>query len=83
MYELRFANQNFNEEVFTLIIFNDPMRLFKRKENEKENDDNDNNNSRTMVKCKHCNMRFVNKERMKIHNKKAHSGRGERKKKTS
>ena len=81
MYQLRFANQNFNEEVFTLIIFNDPMRLFKRKENEKENDDNDNNNSRTMVKCKHCNMRFENKERMRIHNKKAHSGRGERKKK--
>jgi hypothetical protein len=68
--------------VFTLIIFKDTMRLFKRKQNEKENEDNDNNTSGSMVKCKHCNMRFENKERMKIHNKKAHSGRGERKKKT-
>jgi hypothetical protein len=58
------------------------MRLFKRKEKEKEkekNNDNGNNTS-TLVKCKHCDMEFEDKGRLKIHDKKAHSGKGERKK---
>ena len=33
------------------------------------------------VKCKHCEMDFENKERLKIHSRIAHTGRGERKKK--
>ena len=33
------------------------------------------------VKCKHCEMGFENKERLKIHSRIAHTGRGERKKK--
>jgi uncharacterized C2H2 Zn-finger protein len=52
------------------------MRLFKRKEKEKDS----NNNTSTLIKCKHCDMEFEDKERLKIHDKKAHSGKGERKK---
>ncbi len=55
------------------------MRLFKRREKEKDNDNN-NNNTSTLVKCKHCDMEFEDKGRLKIHDKKAHSGKGERKK---
>jgi hypothetical protein len=33
------------------------------------------------VTCKHCEMGFENKERLKIHSRIAHTGRGERKKK--
>jgi hypothetical protein len=33
------------------------------------------------VKCKHCEMGFENKERLKTHSRIAHTGRGERKKK--
>ena len=33
------------------------------------------------VKCKHCEMGFENKERLKKHSRIAHTGRGERKKK--
>jgi hypothetical protein len=54
------------------------MRLFKRREKEKGNDDD--NNTSTLVKCKHCDMEFEDKGRLKIHDKKAHSGKGERKK---
>ena len=58
------------------------MRLFKWKQNEEKEDNNSSgNSSRSSVKCKHCDMRFEDKERLKIHDKKAHSGRGERKKK--
>ena len=32
------------------------------------------------VKCKYCKMGFENKERLKVHSRIAHSGRGERKK---
>jgi len=51
------------------------MFFFKRKG--KENDDP----GKTAIKCKHCSMVFEDKERLNIHNKKAHSGKGERKKK--
>ena len=51
--------------------------FFKRNKKEKEND---NNNNRS-VTCKHCEMQFEDKERLKVHSRKAHTGRGERKKK--
>jgi hypothetical protein len=44
------------------------MRLFKRREKEKGNDDD--NNTSTLVKCKHCDMEFEDKGRLKIHDKK-------------
>jgi len=52
------------------------MRLFNRKQ-EPETE-----LKGKPVKCKECGMQFESKERFKIHSKKAHSGRGERKKKT-
>ena len=54
------------------------MRLFKRREKEKGSGNNI--NTSTLVKCKHCDMEFEDKGRLKIHDKKAHSGKGERKK---
>ena len=47
--------------------------LFKRKRKNGTNDDN------TAIKCKKCHVHFRTKE-INIHQKKAHSGRGERKK---
>ena len=35
----------------------------------------------TNLKCKECGMQFQNKDNLQIHKKKAHSGRGEKKKK--
>jgi predicted Zn-ribbon and HTH transcriptional regulator len=59
------------------------MRLFKRKQEDKhEHNDQETELKGKPVKCKECGMHFENKERFKIHSKKAHSGRGERKKKT-
>jgi hypothetical protein len=51
------------------------MFFFKKNRNEGEYD-------KELIKCKECEMKFDNKDRLLIHNKKAHSGRGERKKKT-
>lgn len=48
--------------------------FFKKSRNESEYD-------RKLIKCKECGMKFDHKDRLIIHNKKAHSGRGERKKK--
>ena len=39
-----------------------------------------NNDNKATIKCKKCTMTFQDKERLDIHQKKAHSGRGERKK---
>ena len=50
------------------------MFFFKKNRNESEYD-------KELIKCKECEMKFDNKDRLLIHNKKAHSGRGERKKK--
>ncbi|MFY9871772.1 MAG: hypothetical protein WAK17_18835 [Candidatus Nitrosopolaris sp.] len=50
------------------------MFFFKRNRNESEYD-------KKLIKCKGCEMKFDDKDRLTIHNKKAHSGRGERKKK--
>jgi hypothetical protein len=49
--------------------------FFKRNKKERGTDDN------RSVTCKHCKMQFEDKERLKVHSRKAHSGRGERKKK--
>ena len=49
------------------------MFTFKRNGNKSESDNE-------LIKCKECAMKFDNKDRLLIHNKKAHSGRGERKK---
>ncbi|HEY9386405.1 MAG TPA: hypothetical protein VIP70_05150 [Nitrososphaeraceae archaeon] len=54
------------------------LLFFKRNKKEKENHDDHKN---AAVKCKHCDMSFENKERLKVHARKAHTGRGERKKK--
>jgi hypothetical protein len=57
------------------------MRLFKRKSQGKEDDSDITTSTKTdAVKCKECSMRFENKDRLKIHSKKAHSGKGEKKK---
>jgi uncharacterized C2H2 Zn-finger protein len=48
--------------------------LFKRKRKNGTDDDN------TAIKCKKCTMTFQDEKRLDIHQKKAHSGRGERKK---
>jgi hypothetical protein len=52
------------------------MFFLNRKEKAKDN------NNKTIAKCKHCSMEFDDKERLSVHDKKAHSGRGERKKKS-
>jgi uncharacterized C2H2 Zn-finger protein len=49
--------------------------LFKRKRKNGTNDDN-----KAAIKCKKCTMTFQDEKRLDIHQKKAHSGRGERKK---
>lgn len=56
------------------------LLFFKRDKKEKE--DNKYDKTRA-VKCKHCEMGFENKERLRIHSRIAHTGRGERKKKDS
>ena len=56
------------------------MRLFNRKQEGKQ--DQETELKGKQVKCKECGMQFESKERLKVHSKKAHSGKGERKKKT-
>jgi hypothetical protein len=60
------------EYVFCKVV---NMFPFSKNRNESEYD-------KKLIKCKKCEMKFDNKDRLLIHNKKAHSGRGERKKKT-
>ena len=51
--------------------------LFKRIRGGNNKPDGDKGNT---VKCKECGMTFQGKERLEIHRRKAHSGKGERKK---
>ena len=44
-------------------------------------EDNRSDGDAAAVKCKHREMGFENKERLKTHSRIAHTGRGERKKK--
>jgi uncharacterized C2H2 Zn-finger protein len=53
--------------------------LFKRKGQKKE--EAGTTTSTNNIKCKECGMRFQNKGSLQVHKKKAHSGKGERKKK--
>ena len=55
------------------------LPFFKRSKKEREDNRCDGNTA--AVKCKHCEMGFENKERLKTHSRIAHTGRGERKKK--
>jgi uncharacterized C2H2 Zn-finger protein len=55
--------------------------LFKRIRG--RNNDNSNADKTSSVKCKECGMTFQEKSRLEIHRKKAHSGKGERKKNQS
>ena len=48
-----------------------------------KNNHNTNSNKTSSVKCKECGMMFEEKGRLEIHRKKAHSGKGERKKSQS
>jgi hypothetical protein len=54
------------------------LKFFKR--NKKKKEDNKYSDKTTDIKCKHCEMSFENKERLKTHSRIAHTGRGERKK---
>jgi uncharacterized C2H2 Zn-finger protein len=51
--------------------------LFKRIRSGNNKPDSDKENT---VKCKECGMTFQGKDRLDIHRRKAHSGKGERKK---
>jgi hypothetical protein len=46
------------------------LDFFKRKKKEEEEKD------KGLIKCKHCNMKFPDKERVKRHIRKAHTERG-------
>jgi hypothetical protein len=52
--------------------------FFRRNKMDKEGNKHDKGGK--SVKCKYCKMGFENKERLKVHSRIAHSGRGERKK---
>lgn len=43
-------------------------------------EDNKHSDKAIEIKCKHCEMSFENKDRLKTHSRIAHTGRGERKK---
>lgn len=60
-----------------IIMINIFKSLFKRKNQKVEEDETA---AAPNIKCKDCEMLFRNKETLEIHKKKAHSGRGERKK---
>jgi uncharacterized C2H2 Zn-finger protein len=52
--------------------------LFKRKGQKEEQDKR---TTPANIKCKECGMQFRSKDNLEIHKKKAHSSRGEKKKK--
>ena len=54
--------------------------LLKRKE-QKEKGQGKTTTTAANIKCKECGMQFQSKDNLQIHKKKAHSGRGEKKKK--
>ena len=51
------------------------FRRIKDRISDKSNDDKP-----SLAKCKECGMTFQEKGRLEVHRKKAHSGKGERKK---
>jgi hypothetical protein len=54
------------------------LKFFKR--NKKKKEGSKHSDKAIDIKCKHCEMSFENKDRLKTHSRIAHSGRGERKK---
>jgi hypothetical protein len=54
------------------------LKFFKR--NKKKKEGNKHSDKAIDIKCKHCEMSFENKDRLKTHSRIAHSGRGEKKK---
>ena len=54
--------------------------LLKRK-GQKEEEHGKTTTTAANIKCKECGMQFQSKENLQVHKKKAHSGRGESKKK--
>jgi hypothetical protein len=55
--------------------------LFNRK-GQKEEEKGKTTPAAANIKCKECGMQFQSKDNLQIHKKKAHSGKGEKKKKT-
>jgi hypothetical protein len=53
--------------------------LFNRKGQKEEKDKT---TPAANIKCKECGMQFQSKDNLQVHKKKAHSGKGEKKKKT-
>jgi hypothetical protein len=54
--------------------------LIKRR-GQKEGQGKTTSSTAANMKCKECGMQFQSKDNLQVHKKKAHSGRGERKKK--
>jgi len=52
--------------------------VFKRKGQKEEQDKT---TATANIKCKECGMQFQSKNNLEVHKKKAHSGKGEKKKK--
>jgi hypothetical protein len=55
--------------------------LLKRKGQKEEEEHGKTTTTAATIKCKECGMQFQSKENLQVHKKKAHSGRGESKKK--
>jgi hypothetical protein len=53
--------------------------VFKRKGQKEEQDKT--TTATANIKCKECGMQFQSKNNLEVHKKKAHSGKGEKKKK--
>ena len=53
--------------------------VFKRKRQKEEQDKTTADTAN--IKCKECGMQFQSKNNLEVHKKKAHSGKGEKKKK--
>lgn len=53
--------------------------VFKRKGQKEEKDKTA---TTAKIRCKECGMQFQSKDNLEVHKRKAHSGRGEKKKKT-
>jgi hypothetical protein len=56
--------------------------LFNRKGQKEEEKGKTTPAAAANIKCKQCGMQFQSKDNLQVHKKKAHSGKGEKKKKT-
>ena len=62
-------------------IFKGLLKRKGQKEEEEEEEHGKTTTTAATIKCKECGMQFQSKENLQVHKKKAHSGRGESKKK--